>query len=90
MHFIYILNSIPFPDKFYVGYTLDVPSRLQAHNAGNSVHTKNDSPWKLHWYCAFSDKTTALNFEKYLKSHSGRAFAKKRLSSQIICVANEQ
>ena len=31
------------------------------------------------WYCAFPDKHRALAFEKYLKSHSGRAFAKKRL-----------
>jgi len=30
-------------------------------------------------YCAFPDKYKALAFEKYLKSHSGRAFAKKRL-----------
>jgi predicted GIY-YIG superfamily endonuclease len=36
-------------------------------------------PWKLVWYCAFPDKYKALAFEKYLKSHSGRAFAKKRL-----------
>jgi hypothetical protein len=31
------------------------------------------------WYCAFLDKFGALEFEKYLKSDSGRAFAKKRL-----------
>jgi len=84
MHFVYILNSIPFPQKFYVGYTLDVQSRLDAHNAGNSVHTKNDRPWKLHMYCAFEDKSIALSFEKYLKTHSGRAFATKRFSRQII------
>jgi putative endonuclease len=36
-------------------------------------------PWELKWYCAFPDKYKALAFEAYLKSHSGRAFAKKRL-----------
>nr|WP_283809955.1 GIY-YIG nuclease family protein [Bradyrhizobium forestalis] len=36
-------------------------------------------PWKLVWYCAFPDKMKALAFETYLKSHSGRAFSKKRL-----------
>jgi putative endonuclease len=35
--------------------------------------------WQLTWYCAFPDKYKALAFEKYLKSHSGRAFANKRL-----------
>jgi len=53
--------------------------RLPEHNAGKSVHTAEFKPWKLAWYCAFPDKMRALEFEKYLKSHSGRAFANKRL-----------
>jgi len=36
-------------------------------------------PWELMWNCAFPDKYKALEFEEYLKSHSGRAFAAKRL-----------
>jgi putative endonuclease len=53
--------------------------RLPEHNAGKSTHTAKFKPWELVWYCAFPDKYKALAFEKYLKSHSGRAFAKKRL-----------
>jgi putative endonuclease len=53
--------------------------RLPEHNAGKSAHTAKFKPWELVWYCAFPDKYKALAFEKYLKSHSGRAFAKKRL-----------
>ena len=83
-YFVYIINSISFPNKFYVGYTRDVQSRLQAHNAGYSAFTKNDRPWRLHTYCAFHDKSIALSFEKYLKSHSGRAFAKKHFSQSTM------
>ena len=36
-------------------------------------------PWKLITYLAFSNRSKALSFEKYLKSHSGKAFANKRL-----------
>ena len=71
------------PAKFYVGYTLDIQSRLEIHNAGGSIHTKEDKPWRLHFYCMFTDKTTALRFEKYLKSHSGRAFTKKHFCKQL-------
>nr|WP_237357919.1 GIY-YIG nuclease family protein [Rhizobium phaseoli] len=53
--------------------------RLSAHNAGKSTHTAKFAPWDLLWYCAFPDKHKALEFERYLKSHSGRAFAGKRL-----------
>jgi len=35
-------------------------------------------PWNLIAYFAFANEKTAISFEKYLKSQSGRAFAKKR------------
>jgi predicted GIY-YIG superfamily endonuclease len=52
---------------------------LADHNAGKSPRTAKYRPWTLLWYCAFPAKMPALAFEIYLKSHSGRAFAKKRL-----------
>jgi putative endonuclease len=57
-----------FPDQEYTGATEDLKIRLSKYR-----------PWTLIWYSAFPDKLRALEFEKYLKSHSGRAFAKKRL-----------
>jgi predicted GIY-YIG superfamily endonuclease len=80
MWYVYILRSIEFPDQEYTGATEDPKQRLSDHNAGRSPHTAKFKPWKLIWYCAFPDKYKAIEFEKYLKSHSGRAFAKKRLS----------
>jgi putative endonuclease len=47
-----------------------------------SLHTEKDRPWSLETYLAFSDKHQALEFERYLKSHSGQAFASKRLWRQ--------
>ena len=79
MWYVYIIRSINFPDQEYVGATADLKQRLPDHNAARSAHTAKFKPWKLVWYCAFPDKYKALAFEKYLKSHSGRAFAKKRL-----------
>jgi hypothetical protein len=51
------------------------------HNAGKSPHTAKYRPWQLIWYCAFAEKAPALAFEKYLKSHSGRVFTHKRLTT---------
>ena len=79
MWYVYIIRSINFPEQEYTGATEDPKQRLADHNAGRSAHTSKFKPWKLVWYCAFPDKYKALEFEKYLKSHSGRAFAKKRL-----------
>jgi predicted GIY-YIG superfamily endonuclease len=70
---------VNFSDREYVGATADLKRRMADHNAGKSAHTSKFIPWELVWYSAFPDKYKALGFEKYLKSHSGRAFAKKRL-----------
>src|ERR1700730_18493055 len=79
MWYVYIIRSIEFPDQEYTGATADLKRRIPEHNAGKSTHTAKFKPWELVWYCAFPDKYKALEFEKYLKSHSGRAFAKKPL-----------
>ncbi len=67
-----------FSNKIYIGYTLDLEERLKTHNAGSSVHTSMYKPWKLIVSFEFNNKNCAIDFEKYLKSGSGRAFIKKR------------
>jgi len=78
MKYVYILQSINL-EHFYVGITDDLRARLAKHNAGEVPHTSKYKPWQVKTYLAFSDEKQAVNFEKYLKSPSGRAFAKKRL-----------
>ena len=79
MTYVYILRSLENLDHHYVGVTADLRSRLKKHNAGEVSHTSNYAPWALETYVAFSDETQAFAFERYLKSASGRAFARKRL-----------
>ena len=79
MKYVYLLESVSHPDEAYVGLTDNLKVRVAAHNAGQSPHTAKFKPWRLVTYIAFSDDTKAVAFERYLKSASGRAFAKKRL-----------
>ena len=79
MYFVYLLRSKSNPDQTYIGFTEDLKTRLKAHNHGQSSYTAKYKPWELISYLAFKDKSTAIAFEKYLKSHSGKAFANKRL-----------
>jgi putative endonuclease len=78
MKYVYILRSVE-SDHYYVGITDDLRARLATHNAGSVPHTSKYKPWQVKTYVAFSDVGKAVQFEKYLKSPSGRAFAKKRL-----------
>jgi putative endonuclease len=79
MHYVYIIRSVSEPTQTYTGATEDLKQRLTAHNAGHSPHTSKYVPWELEFYAAFPDKHVAYEFERYLKSHSGRAFTNKRL-----------
>lgn len=79
MFYVYILKSINDPQKLYTGFTSDLKSRLLEHNSGKSTHTNKHKPWEITFYCAFKNKKTALDFEKYLKSGSGISFRNKRL-----------
>jgi putative endonuclease len=65
------------PPRFYVGVIADVEARMSAHNDGQCPHTAKNRPWSLHVSIAFDAEETALKFERFLKSGSGRAFARR-------------
>ena len=75
--FVYILRSLREPTEYYVGSTSNVVARLADHNAGVSAHTAKHRPWELVVAVEFANEERAIAFERYLKSGSGRAFAKR-------------
>lgn len=79
MFFVYILKHKQ-DGSLYKGWTTDIERRVKEH-AQKSTRTTaiKDGNYELVWYCAFPTKMQAIQFEKYLKSGSGRAFTKKRL-----------
>jgi predicted GIY-YIG superfamily endonuclease len=77
--YVYILQSQTEPKRFYVGRTHDLRERMLRHNSGNVPHTAKWKPWRVKTSIAFSDSKRAAEFERFLKSASGRAFVKKHL-----------
>jgi putative endonuclease len=77
MHYVYILQSLVY-GSYYVGSTTDLKRRFSEHNKGAVRSTSSKRPYKIVWYCGFSSKNKALDFEKYLKHGSGFALARKR------------
>ena len=78
-YYVYILETDATPKRYYTGLTGYLEFRLEAHNSGQVPHTKKNKPWHIKTAIAFTDKKKALDFETYLNSAPGRAFAKKRL-----------
>jgi len=76
-YYVYVLVSEADLDRFYIGTTENPETRIKHHNQGKVPHTSQYRPWKIKNVISFRSKVKALEFEQYLKSHSGRAFAKK-------------
>lgn len=75
MYYVYILKLKS--GKPYVGSTPNIKERLKEHGRGESDYTSKDLPFKLITYLCFADRLSALRFERYLKTGSGRAIRKK-------------
>jgi putative endonuclease len=74
---VYLLQSTRDNRQYYVGLTSNPEARLAAHNAGESPHTARFRPWRTLVTIEFSDAERARAFERYLKSGSGREFARR-------------
>ena len=79
MKYVYLLKSLSSPEKRYFGIASNLKRRLGEYNSGLSKHTANFGPWRVETYLGFSDEKKARDFEKYLKTGSGKAFSQKRL-----------
>ena len=77
MKYVYLLESISKPGKHYVGITENLNKRTTEHNAGKSPHTSKYTPWRCVVAVRFVNQAKADAFERYLKSGSGHAFAKR-------------
>ena len=75
--FVYIFRSESDPERHYVGITEDVDRRLEWHHEGPCGHTLRHRPWRVVVSLEFPDEPAAVQFERYLKSGSGRAFARR-------------
>src|SRR5678815_5478567 len=78
-YFVYILQSERVPTRYYSGLTSNVDNRIAAHNAGLSPHTASGRRWRFVAAVEFASEERAVAFERYLKSGSGRAFARRHL-----------
>jgi predicted GIY-YIG superfamily endonuclease len=74
---VYVLRSIADPSRYYTGLTSHMATRLTFHNKGLSGHTAGATPWEVVVEITFADSDRAIEFEKYLKSGSGREFARR-------------
>ena len=77
MYYVYVLKCSD--NTYYAGLTHNLKKRINEHENGIRSCVKHKRPVKLIFYCCFSNKNIAVKFERYLKTHSGKAFMIKHL-----------
>jgi predicted GIY-YIG superfamily endonuclease len=81
--FVYILKSVNTSSEYYVGITSNPATRLLAHNSGLSPHTAEHRPWRTLVVIEFDEEEPAIKFERYLKTGSGREFARRHFRQTV-------
>jgi putative endonuclease len=76
-HYVYILVCETNDELHYSGITRNLKARLTEHNRGKCPHTVKHRPWKIETAVAFRSEAKARRFERYLKTGSGREFARR-------------
>lgn len=70
MFYAYILKSEK-DNRYYIGYTSNINTRLIWHNEGKNISTKYRRPLILIYKEKFSTKKDAMRREREIKSYKG-------------------
>ncbi|GAA3737085.1 hypothetical protein GCM10022422_20460 [Flavobacterium ginsengisoli] len=73
MFFVYILYSAT-KEKFYIGQTNDIDDRLRRHNSGQSLSTKNGTPWKIIYTIQLNTRSEAVTLEDKIKKRGAKRY----------------
>jgi len=72
MYTVYILYSEKI-DKFYIGFSSNVPDRLRKHNNASKGFTNSGRPWIIVFTEQYDCKKDAVARERQLKSWKNRS-----------------
>lgn len=72
-YIVYILQSES-DGTYYIGYTSDLPRRLEEHNSGRTRYSSKKIPWRIVYTEEYKIKSDALKREKFLKKQKNRTF----------------
>jgi putative endonuclease len=70
---LYILQSQK-NEKYYIGITKDIETRLNQHNRGVGKSTRSHRPWRLVYTEEYNTWSEAAKREKQIKSQKSRSY----------------
>jgi putative endonuclease len=73
MFYTYILFSEKL-NRYYIGQSHDVESRLSEHNSGKGIYTGKTQDWVLVFSQQFDTRAEAMHFETKIKNRGAKRF----------------
>ena len=73
MFYVYIIYSALL-NRYYIGYTEDIVTRLNQHNQGISTYTSKATDWVVMYTKPYSTRTDASFREKQIKKKKSRLY----------------
>ena len=81
-YYVYILYSEK-ADKYYVGQTPDLKTRMLFHNQlSDSSYTSKYRPWELKLAIEVKNGSQAIKMERYIKGRKSRSYITKLIDSE--------
>ena len=72
-YYVYMLKTLPeYRKKTYVGYTVNLKSRLLKHNTNKGAKATKGYKWKLIFKKRFLTKSKAMSYEYLLKKNRNK------------------
>jgi putative endonuclease len=81
MYKVYILRS-KIKEKFYIGHTNNLDSRILRHNKGYVKSTRLYKPWQIIYTEDYKNKQEAYKRELQIKSYKGGEAFKKLINKR--------
>ena len=78
--FIYIIYSEK-RDKYYIGYTANLRTRVEKHNLGATRSTRSGIPWILVYSEEFENKSDAMKRELAIKKKKSRKYIESLIAN---------
>jgi len=73
VYYVYIIYS-SIRDKFYIGQTDNIETRIESHNSGNSPYTSSASDWRLVYHEKYGSRIESRKRENEIKSKKSRKY----------------
>ena len=81
MFYVYILESLQ-SGRFYIGYSHDPIRRLEDHNSGKVISTRNFRPWVKVYSEVFQTETEAIHREIQIKKMKSRHYVSQLIQKE--------